>query len=200
MGIGSHPPEFSKKLILIGASTGGPGILLKILRDLPETTPGIVIVQHLCEGFSVRLAEYLDQQCRMKVKEAGDPEAVCCGTVYVAPGGRHLKLKKGGQGYVMVRSGRERRNGVCPSADVLFESAACAGRDAMGIILSGMGKDGAQGLLAMYNSGAVTICQNEKSSPIYGMPMEAKRAGGVMEELPPELIVDRILRFSGIEK
>ena len=189
----------SSKVIAIGASAGGPGILLGILRQLPAAVPGIVVVQHLSQGFTARLSEFLNSQCRMKVKEAANLEPVCNGTVYIASGGTHLSIMKGGQGYYLKCGGSDLRNGVCPSADVLFSSAACAGKNGMGIILSGMGRDGADGLFKLYQAGALTIGQDQASSPVYGMPYEAKKAGAVRIECTPEQIVDQILSFSGRE-
>lgn len=197
---GGFESGISHRLIVIGASAGGPGILLGILKKLPETTPGIVVVQHICEGFTSHLVNFMDYQCRMKVREASDLEPLCDGTVYLAAGRNHLKVMKGKTGFYLRYSGKDLCNGVCPSADVLFSSAVCAGKDGMGIILSGMGKDGAQGLLKMRRAGALTIGQDQASSPVYGMPCEAKKAGAVMKECTPEQIVEQILRFSGREE
>lgn len=187
----------SDKFIVVGASTGGPGILRRIFQVLPPETSGIVVVQHLCEGFSGQLAAYLNQYCRMKVKEAARQEVICDGQIYIAPFGRHLKVGKGKEGYYLKQEAGKKENGVCPSIDALFSSASCGGRDVLGILLTGMGKDGAAGLLELYRKGAWTIVQDKATSAIYSMPLEAKKIGGVKEELSPEQIVDRILKFSG---
>lgn len=181
-----QPPDSqSRWLVGIGASTGGPKALLDVLGNLPEDCCGIVVVQHLTAGFSVRLAAYLDGLCRMRVKEADPDEPVRNGTVYLAPDGRQTRVKKEGSGYVIKVQEQEKIGGFCPAVNCLFESlAVSAGDRAMGIILTGMGRDGAEGLLKMRRAGACTVGQDQTSSVIYSMPYEAMRNGGVERQLP----------------
>ena len=186
----------SQKLIVIGASAGGPSTILSIIRDLPASTPGIGIGQHLCKGFAARMAVYLDAYCTMKVKAARTGEMVPSGTVYVAEDDRHLKVVKRGGGYFLVYEDGEKINGVRPAVDVLFSSAACAGADALGIILTGFGKDGAQGLLEMQRAGASTIVQKAESCVSSSMPTEAKKKGGAKMERTPQEITATMLLFS----
>lgn len=188
------------KLIVIGASIGGPGILLQITKKLPADTPPIVVVQHICEGFSKQMSEWMDQQCNMHVKEAEDGEIICNGTIYIAKFGKHLVVKKLGACYMLHYETGKREHGVCPSIDQLFGSATCAGKDAMGILLSGMGKDGANGMLAMQKQGAYTIGQDSHTSVIYGIAKEAQLLGAVTEELPAEQITERIMQFANKEE
>lgn len=186
----------SQRLVVIGASAGGPATILSLIQDLPENTPGIVIVQHLCKGFAARMAAYLDERCVMAVKEARNGEMVLNGTVYLAGGDRHLKVVKRGNAYFLVYGGSSRINGVCPAVDVLFSSAVCAGADAMGVILTGFGKDGARGLLDMRRAGARTIVQTAGSCVSSSMPLEAKKLGAAEQELSLEEITGRIRLFS----
>lgn len=185
----------STKLIVIGASIGGPGIILRIVKELPKETAAIVVVQHICEGFSKQMSEFMDRQCNMHVKEADEGEIICDGNMYIAHFGKHLLIRKIGPCYVLRYQQGKREHGVCPSIDQLFSSAACAGKNAMGILLSGMGKDGAEGLLAMRRQGAYTLGQDMNSSVIYGMAREAKLLGAVTEELSVEKIKERIIKF-----
>jgi len=164
----------------VGASTGGTEALRVLLEALPHDAPGIVIVQHMPEHFTARFAERLDGLCRITVKEAESNDTVIPGRALLAPGNRHMLLKRSGARYYV-----ELRDGplVCrhrPSVDVLFRSAArYAGRNAVGIILTGMGDDGARGLAEMKEAGARTIAQDEASCVVYGMPQEAVKRGAV---------------------
>jgi two-component system chemotaxis response regulator CheB len=173
----------SPRLIALGASTGGVSALQQVLMDVPGDLPGIVIAQHIPENFSRAFATRLDKVCgRLTVKEAEDGEAVYCGYAYIAPGNRHLVVQKSSGGYTLaVKDGPQ----VCfqrPSVDVLFHSVAqAAGASAVGAILTGMGKDGANGLLAMRKAGAHTIAQDEASCVVYGMPREAISVGAATE-------------------
>lgn len=161
-------------VIAIGASTGGTEAIFSILSSLPPTIPGIAIVQHIPHVFSRMFAERLNSQTSLQVKEAQDGDFVEQGKVLLAPGDRHMRLKKIGTRYKVECFHGEKVNGHCPSVDVLFESVAReAGSGAVGIILTGMGYDGAKGLLAMRRKGARTIGQDEKSSVVYGMPKVA---------------------------
>ncbi|MGI6069007.1 MAG: CheB methylesterase domain-containing protein [Blautia sp.] len=188
--------QASRKLVLIGASAGGPMVISHILRELPADLPGIVIVQHMSNGFSQKLAEYLDSKCALKVKESSNYEVICNGNVYIAPNGCHLIIRRGKDGYYQMLEAGPKEHGVCPSVDHLFRSAVCAGENALGILLTGMGKDGAEGLLQLRKSGAATVCQEEAECPFASMPREAKKAGGVQEELPLPLIIKKIIKFS----
>lgn len=177
--------DTTERVILIGASTGGVEALTTILTALPPNTDGIVIVQHMPEHFTTAFAGRLDSLCRVSVKEAADGDTVVRGRALLAPGNRHLLLRRqGGRYSVEVREGplvsRHR-----PSVDVLFRSGArYAGRNATGVILTGMGDDGAQGLLEMKQAGAATIAQDEATCVVFGMPAEAIRKGAVDRVLP----------------
>ncbi len=172
----------SSRLIAIGASTGGVSALQHVLTELPEDLPGIVITQHIPENFSRAFATRLDKLCRLTVKEAEDGDTVLRGHAYIAPGNRHLVVQKSSRGYVLsIKDGPQ----VCyqrPSVDVLFHSVAqAAGASAVGVLLTGMGADGASGLLAMRKTGAHTIAQDEASCVVFGMPKEAISRGAAVE-------------------
>lgn len=172
-------------LIVIGASTGGTEALKDVLTALPENTPGILIVQHMPQTFTGSFARRLDSLCRIRVREAGHGEPVRPGTAYVAPGHSHLLVRKSGAGYQTELSRAEPVNRHRPSVDVLFRSAAAvAGRHAVGVILTGMGKDGAAGMLEMKRAGAWNIAQDQASCVVYGMPREAVALRAVDEILP----------------
>ncbi|HZB15200.1 MAG TPA: chemotaxis protein CheB, partial [Chryseolinea sp.] len=162
------------KVIAMGASTGGTEALRFILQKIRPDLPGILITQHMPAGFTKSFADHLNNQCEVTVKEAADGERVMRGHAYIAPGGRHMELyRSGAQYFIKVRDGLL-VNRHKPSVDVLFDSVARhAGQNAMGIIMTGMGHDGAAGLLAMRKAGAHTIAQDEASSVVYGMPKEA---------------------------
>ncbi|MFO7886094.1 MAG: chemotaxis response regulator protein-glutamate methylesterase [Desulfobacteraceae bacterium] len=168
------------KVIAIGASTGGTEAIVKVLTKLPQNSPGIVIVQHMPAQFTKSFADRLDSLCPFKVKEAEDGDTVQNGTALIAPGNFHMLLKRSGaRYYVNVKKGPMVHH-QRPAVDVLFKSvAAYAGANALGIILTGMGQDGAAGLLNMKQAGAVTIAQDEKSCVVYGMPKEAVACGAV---------------------
>ena len=165
----------------IGASTGGTEAIFSVMKDYGADLPGIVVVQHMPPGFTDMYAKRLDNQCRVRVKEARTGDRVLPGTVLIAPGGdKHMHLVKvNGMYQVEIRQG-PKVNGHCPSVDVLFESVAkVAGSNALGIILTGMGGDGAKGLLAMRKAGARTIGQDESTCVVYGMPKVAYDLGAV---------------------
>lgn len=175
----------TEKLIVIGASTGGTEAIKEILIDMPANAPGILITQHMPENFTKSFAVRMNGLCKITVKEAEANERVLPGHAYIAPGNMHLMLKRNGARYVVDLNQGELVNRHRPSVDVLFRSAAnCAGPNALGIILTGMGKDGALGLLEMKQAGAHTIAQNEASCVVFGMPKEAIAMGGVCEVLP----------------
>jgi two-component system chemotaxis response regulator CheB len=171
--------ETTNKIIAIGASTGGTEAIKKVLTRLPRNTPGIVVVQHMPAQFTTSFAQRLDELCQMRVKEAEDGDSVTNGQVLIAPGNYHMLLKRSGaRYYVQVKTGplvHHQR----PAADVLFKSVArYAGANALGIILTGMGKDGAAGFLTMKKAGSINIAQNEQSCVVFGMPKEAIALGG----------------------
>jgi two-component system chemotaxis response regulator CheB len=171
-----------RRLIAIGASTGGTEALGELLAALPPETPGIAIVQHMPEGFTAAFARRLDVCSRMEVKEAVSGDRLCRGRVLVAPGNRHLVLRRAGDEYVAELVNAPPVSRHRPSVDVLFRSVAdAAGDAAVGVILTGMGSDGAEGLLAMKARGARTIAQDEASCVVFGMPREAIARGGVDE-------------------
>lgn len=173
----------SKKMIAIGASTGGTEALFSILKELPPTLPGIVIVQHIPPVFSKMFAERLDRQTSLRVKEAETGDYVTPGSVLIAPGNMHMAVHKLGAKYSIECFVGDKVSGHCPSVDVLFKSVAKdVGKDAVGVLLTGMGSDGAKGLLEMKNAGAYTIGQNERSSVVYGMPRIAFELGGVVKQ------------------
>jgi two-component system, chemotaxis family, protein-glutamate methylesterase/glutaminase len=176
-------------VIAIGASTGGTEALKTFLTDLPETMPPIVVVQHMPAGFTKSFAQRLDDVCSLKVKEAVDKEVLMNGTVYIAPGGRHMSLRSSnGSALISVFDG-ELVNRHRPSVNVLFDSVAeVKGKNAIGIIMTGMGDDGASGLKAMRERGAYTIAQDEATSVVFGMPQKAILAGAVSDVLPLPMI------------
>jgi two-component system chemotaxis response regulator CheB len=172
--------ETTEVVVAIGASTGGTEAISKLLMDLPVDSPGIVVVQHMPEQFTRSFAERLDETCRVTVREASNGDSVIRGHVLIAPGNYHTLLRRSGaRYYVEVKEG-PLVNRHRPSVDVLFRSVArYAGRNAVGIILTGMGRDGAEGLLEMKDAGGRTIAQDEKSSVVYGMPKEAVELNAV---------------------
>lgn len=184
------------KLIAIGASTGGTEAIKNVIYTLPPTTPGIVVVQHMPKLFTKTFADRLNQESRMKVKEAEDGDRILNGWCYIAPGDYHLKVvRSGGQYLIKILEG-EKVNGHRPAVDFMFDSVASSvGRNAYGIILTGMGSDGAKGLVNMKNAGAKTIGQDEASSVVYGMPKVAFDIGGVGKQLPLEKIPGELIRL-----
>ncbi|MEW6313469.1 MAG: chemotaxis response regulator protein-glutamate methylesterase [Pseudomonadota bacterium] len=184
----------TEKLIIIGASTGGTEAIKEVLVRLPADSPGVLITQHMPETFTKSFAERLDKLCKIRVKEAEDHERVMPGWAYVAPGHSHLLVKRDGANYVTELSKADPVNRHRPSVDVLFRSAAnCAGRNAIGVILTGMGKDGAQGMLEMKHAGTYNIAQDEASCVVFGMPKEAIAAGGVDEVVSLRDVAARVM-------
>ncbi|HNC73655.1 MAG TPA: chemotaxis response regulator protein-glutamate methylesterase [Elusimicrobiota bacterium] len=194
--LGSKPllTVTTDKVMALGASTGGTEALREILQALPPSAPGVVIVQHMPEGFTNAFARRLDSICRVEVKEAADGDRVLAGRALIGPGNRHTTLRRSGGHYIVeVKDGplvsRHR-----PSVDVLFESVAAeAGRNAVGAILTGMGSDGARGLLAMRNNGARTLAQDEASCVVFGMPAVAIAQGAVDRVVPLERMAEVLL-------
>jgi len=182
------------KIIFVGASTGGVEALLKLLLGFPEDCPPILITQHMPERFTPSFAARLNSMCAMKVVEATDEQVVQQGHVYIAPGSHHLEIVRKLNHYVCRLNAGPPVSGHRPSVDVLFASAArVVGRKAVGAILTGMGKDGAQGLLEMRQAGAAALGQDEKSSLIYGMPRAAFERGAVMHQVPLDKMAASIL-------
>lgn len=184
----------TEKLIAIGASTGGTEAIREVIVRLPAEVPGIVIVQHMPEAFTPSFAKRLDSLGAIQVVEARGGERIQPGHAYLAPGHSHLLVKRSGAGWVTELSQGEPVNRHRPSVDVLFHSVAReAGRNAIGVILTGMGKDGAQGMLAMRQAGAWNIGQDQDSCVVYGMPREAAQAGAVDEVSSLNSVAARIL-------
>lgn len=189
------------KVIAMGASTGGTEAIKTVLTKLPPTIPGIVIVQHMPPKFTTSFAERLNELCQIEVREAKDGDAVVPGLALIAPGNFHMVLKRSGaRYYVEIKDGPM----VCyqrPSVDVLFFSVArYAGSNALGVLMTGMGKDGAQGMLAMKQAGARTIAQDEESCVVFGMPKEAIKLGAVDHVVPLEKIPETIIKLLSEEE
>lgn len=183
-------------VIAIGASTGGTEAILEVVQNLPENTPGIVIVQHMPPVFTKMYAQRLDRICKMSVKEAANGDRVERGLIIIGAGEFHLRLSKDANGYYVRSEPGPKVSGHCPSVDVLFESvASTAGSNAMGVILTGMGSDGASGLLKMRQAGAYTVGQDKDSCVVYGMPMVAFNNGAVRTQLPLGEIGGEIVRY-----
>ncbi|MBI5438740.1 MAG: chemotaxis response regulator protein-glutamate methylesterase [Nitrosomonadales bacterium] len=190
----------TEKLIIIGASTGGTEAIKDVLTRFPADMPGILVTQHMPENFTKSFADRLDSLCKISVKEAEHNERILPGYAYIAPGHSHLLLKRSGANYMTELNQGTPVNRHRPSVDVLFRSAAnVAGANALGIILTGMGKDGAQGLLEMKNAGCHTIAQDEASCVVFGMPKEAIAAGGACEVLPLQNISRRTMEYLALQ-
>ncbi len=184
-------------IVVIGASAGGTQAITEILAKLPRLSPGIAIVQHMPPKFTASFAERLDSQCDLEVREAKSGDRLKPGVALVAPGGYHMAVIRAAGGYAVRVYLDEPINRHRPSVDVLFDSAArIAGGDALGIILTGMGSDGARGLQAMKTAGAHTIAQDQKSSVVFGMPEQAIRHGAVREIVSLERIAERIIDWA----
>ena len=194
----NKPVSCGNRIIFVGASTGGTEALKQFLLGFPADCPPILIVQHMPELFTASFSRRLDSLCQPHVIESAGGEIIQAGTVYVAPGHSHLKIKRSGAGYATELQATPPVNRHRPSVDVLFDSAAeLVGRHAIGVILTGMGKDGAQGLLHMRQAGARTFGQDETSCVVYGMPREAAQIGAVEEVVTLENIAGRILSLLG---
>jgi two-component system chemotaxis response regulator CheB len=188
--------QTTEKVVVVGASTGGTEALRIFLEAFPADSPGIVIVQHMPENFTASFANRLNELCHISVKEAANNDTIVRGRALIAPGNHHMLLKRSGaRYYVEIKDGplvsRHR-----PSVDVLFRSAArYAGKNCVGVILTGMGDDGARGMLEMKEAGAYNIAQDEATSVVYGMPKEALKLGGVDKVMPLQNITREILRI-----
>ena len=184
----------TEKVIVIGASTGGTEAIKDVLVELPFDAPGVLVTQHMPEAFTRSFAARLDSLCRITVKEAACGERVLPGHAYIAPGHSHLLLKRNGANYVTQLSQADPVNRHRPSVDVLFRSAAeCAAKNAIAIILTGMGKDGAAGMLELRRAGGYTYAQDESSCVVFGMPKEAIALGAADEVLPLHVIPHALL-------
>lgn len=183
-----------RSIIAIGASTGGTDALLEIIQAFPLNIPPVLAVIHMPGGFTKMFADRMNNLCAVKVSEAKDNERPENGHVYLAAGGKHLELKKDAQGYYINVTDGEKVSGHCPSVDVLFQSVAeTAGKDATGVILTGMGSDGAVGMMLMKSKGSFTIGQDKESCVVYGMPMVAYNNGAVLKQLPLREIANCII-------
>ncbi len=190
----TSPLVGSEKIIAIGASTGGTEALRQVLLPMPLTSPGIVIAQHMPPGFTRSFAERLDNLCQISVKEGEDGDRVLPGHAYIAPGDLHMELVRSGANYHIKLNQSPPVNRHRPAVDVLFKSVAkSAGKNAVGAILTGMGSDGAKGLLEMRQSGAHTLAQSEKSCVVFGMPREAIALDAVSEVVDLNEMTQRIL-------
>ncbi|ROH85395.1 chemotaxis response regulator protein-glutamate methylesterase [Pseudomethylobacillus aquaticus] len=184
----------SEKLIIVGASTGGTEAIREFLIRMPSDCPGILIAQHMPSGFTKSFANRLNSLCAIAVSEAEGEERVLPGHAFIAPGHAHLQLARSGANYITRLSDAPPVNRHRPSVDVLFDSAAAqAGKNAIGVILTGMGKDGAQGMLRMRQAGAWNFAQDEASCVVYGMPKEAVSVGGVHAVLPLQDLAAAVL-------
>ncbi len=191
---GEHLP--SRFIIGIGASTGGPGALMSVLESLPEDTCGILVAQHMSPGFMDDFICSLDSRCRMQVWKASPGEVIRDGNIYLAPEGCQMEAVRCGGNYILRVTPGKCGYEFCPSVDCLFSSIAeCAGKQAMGVILTGMGDDGARGLLKMREAGARTVGQDKETSSIYSMPGKAFQMGGVWRQRPIGEIASEIVRF-----
>jgi two-component system chemotaxis response regulator CheB len=199
---GARPPatdhllvQTTHKVIAIGASTGGTKAIEAVLVGMPATAPGIAIVQHMPEHFTAQFARRLNEICALDVREAGDGDRVVPGTALIAPGNRHMVLTRSGGTYLVRIKDGPRVHYQRPSVDVLFQSVArAAGRNAVGALLTGMGADGAKGLLAMRAGGAITLAQDEASCIVFGMPKEAIKLGAAARVVPLDHMTHSIIQ------
>jgi len=186
--------ETTDKVIAIGASTGGTEAIKDVLTRLPANTPGIIIVQHMPASFTKPFADRLNDLCAIEVKEAENGEHLGVGKALIAPGDFHMVLRRSGARYLVEIGTGEKVSGHRPSVDVMFNSVAkTAGANSLGVILTGMGADGARGLLAMRNAGAKTLGQDEKSCVVYGMPKAAYELGGVERQVHLGMMSEAII-------
>jgi len=189
-----RPYSSTEKLIAIGASVGGVEALREVICNLPADSPAVLVTQHLPEKFTASFARRLDATSQISVCEATDGQRVLPGHAYIAPGNHHMELARSGANYLTRLNDEARVSGHKPSVDVLFRSVAkAAGANAVGAILTGMGRDGAEGLAEMHRAGAMTFGQEENSCVVYGMPKAAMELGAVDRELPLSQIADAVL-------
>jgi two-component system chemotaxis response regulator CheB len=185
----------TNKIIALGASTGGTIALEQVLKRFPSDAPGTVIVQHMPEHFTLSFAKRLDGMCAIRVQEAKDGDQVVPGLALIAPGGKHMVLQANGSQWIARVKDGPKVHHQRPAVDVLFQSVArSAGRNAVAALLTGMGADGAKGMLAMREAGAHTIAQNEETCIVYGMPKEAVKLDAAVDILPLDRIADALLQ------
>jgi two-component system, chemotaxis family, protein-glutamate methylesterase/glutaminase len=190
------PAAAADRLIAIGASTGGTEAIRQLLENLPATMPGILIVQHMPAGFTAMYAERLNRLCALEVKEAVHGDQVRPGRALLAAGGQHMRLARSGSGFEVHCTAGEKVSGHCPSVDVLMQSvASLAGAKAIGLVLTGMGADGAEGLCAMRRAGARTLAQDQATSVVFGMPRVAFERGGAERLVPIDQMAAATLRL-----
>ena len=195
-----NPLLSSEKLIIIGASTGGTEAIKHFLMRMPNDCPGILITQHMPEGFTTSFAKRLDGLCKISVCEAKSGQRILPGHAYIAPGHSHLLLARSGANYVTQLDQSAPVNRHRPSVDVLFRSAAInAGKNAVGVIMTGMGKDGAEGMLEMKNAGAYNFAQDEASCVVFGMPREAIAIGATNEVLPLNELSSKVMQYFALQ-
>lgn len=188
--------ESTDKVIAIGASTGGTEAISRVITRFPRVTPGVVIVQHMPAGFTAMFAERMNSLCEMAVKEAEDGDRIMLGRVLIAPGGKHMEVVRSGGVYQVRVAEGELVCGHCPSVEVMMHSVAKhAGSNAVGIMLTGMGSDGAGGMKAMADAGAQCIAQDEATSVVFGMPKEAYAKGGAKRLIPLDNIAPSVLNM-----
>lgn len=188
--------ETTNKVIAIGSSTGGTEALKVVLQGMPRNSPAIIVVQHMPDSFVPPFAQRLNSLCEIDVKVAENGEFLAIGTAYIAPGGVHMVLRRSGARYYVEIGSGQKVSGHCPSVDVLFNSVAkVAGANALGVILTGMGSDGAKGMAKMHQNGAKTIAQSEESCVVFGMPKEAIKLGGVDEVVSLENISSAVVKL-----
>lgn len=189
----SYNPAYRDKIVAIGASTGGTEAIFEVVKQFKRDIPGVVIVQHMPPGFTKMYADRLNNQCEVAVKEATSGDRVIPGQVLIAPGDRQMRLVRVGDGFQVECRGTDKVSGHCPSVDVLFDSVArVAGKKAVGVILTGMGGDGARGLLKMREAGALTVGQDEASCVVYGMPKVAYDLGAVQHQCTLTAIAKKV--------
>ncbi len=200
--VAAHPPQArplaasTNQVIVIGASTGGTEAIKDVIEHFPVSTPGVVIVQHMPAGFTKLFAERLNEIVPMQVKEAVDGDSIIPGRILIAPGDHQMSVMRSGGSYKVSCKKGEKVNGHCPSVEVLMKSAAPAlGKHAVGIMLTGMGGDGARGLKAMREAGARTLAQDEASSVVFGMPKVAWELGAAERLVPLNRIADMVLNW-----
>jgi two-component system chemotaxis response regulator CheB len=190
--LGARGPE---RVVVMGASTGGTEALRDVLRSLPADSPGVAVVQHMPEAFTRSFAERLDRICRVRVREAKNGDAIVAGHVLIAPGNQHMRIRRTGSRYFVEVYDGAPVNGFRPSVDVLFHSCARqAGASGIGVLMTGMGDDGARGLLALRDAGGRTIVQDESSCVVFGMPREAIERGAAEVVVPLARIADAVMR------
>jgi two-component system chemotaxis response regulator CheB len=188
--------ETTHKVIAMGASTGGTEALREVLTKMPPNSPGIIVVQHMPANFTTAFAERLNSLCQVTVKEAVDNDSVTPGTALIAPGNYHMLLRRSGARYYVEVKDGPRVHHQRPSVDILFKATAkYAGPNSIGVIMTGMGADGAEGLLEMKQAGAKTIAQDEKTCVVFGMPKEAIKLGAADKVVPLGQVANEILRM-----